>query len=660
MLLRANRRWVFLGTSKFLIVPFGLGRLWLSWDDLFFGSPISEKGVFVNISGVIQFVRDTARIQGDRKSLENPLYLFKWLFISTLIGIGTGTGIIIFYETIGWFTHWGLGMVVGYFPPEATGEGSSRVMSLWSAARPWMLPIVTTLGGLMAGLMVWRLAPEAEGHGTDATITAFHEGDALRLRTPLVKLVTSALLIGTGGSTGPEGPAGQIGAGFGSAIARLLGLDQEDQRIALTSGIGAGIGAIFRAPLGGAVLAAEILYRSDVEVEALIPALISSIVSYSIFGVWSGWNPIFVLTGTQGFSSPIQLIYYGALGVLCGATGLFFARSMHQLEAFFQRLEMPRWLKPACGGLVVGLMGLALPQILGMGYGWIQVEMGLGLFSLPIWILLLLPFIKTWATGFSVGSGGPGGLFGPGMVVGGMLGALIWRISYHVLPGLPTTSAPFVIIGMMALFGSISHAPLAMMLMVAEMTGNLSLLAPAMIAVGVAYMVVGRHTMYPSQPDTRADSPAHRLHLSFPLLATLVAHQAMKPLKWSLRMDQTLDEATCVLEEHEARGGPILDDQGNFVGVLTMTDIQRVNPGERAQQNVGEVMTKHALVCSPERPLDEVLEAMTMQRISWVPVVEGDDLACGQQVIGLLTIPNIMQTYRDTKVRSTKHISDEV
>src|SRR5690242_21455486 len=105
-------------------------------------------------------------------------------------------------------------MVVGYFPPQPTGEGSSQEMSFWSVARPWMLPILTTLGGLVAGIIVFRIAPEAEGHGTDTTITAFHEGKAVLLRTPLVKLLTSALLIGTGGSAGPEGPAGQIGAGI--------------------------------------------------------------------------------------------------------------------------------------------------------------------------------------------------------------------------------------------------------------------------------------------------------------------------------------------------------------------------------------------------------------------------------------------------------------
>ena len=134
----------------------------------------------------------------------------------------------------------------------------------------------------------------------------------------------------------------------------------------------------------------------------------------------------------------------------------------------------------------MGLIGLVLPEALGMGYGWVQVSMSPALLSIPLWVVLLLPFAKIVTTGFSIGSGGSGGIFGPGMVIGAMVGAIVWRLSYHVLPGVPDTPAPFVIVGMMALFGGIAHAPLAVMLMVAEMTGNLSMLAPAMIAVGIS------------------------------------------------------------------------------------------------------------------------------------------------------------------------------
>ena len=420
------------------------------------------------------FLRRLFLLRRTSHSFENPRYLLKWVLISTSIGIVAGLGAIAFYAAIHFASDLFLGQLVGYFPPDPAGEGGRGVMSFWSSAHPWLLPVITTLGGLAAGIIVFSLAPEAEGHGTDAAIAAFHQGKPIRARIPLVKLVASAITIGTGGSAGREGPAAQISAGFGSILATVLRLDAQDRRIALATGIGAGIGAIFRAPLGGAILAAEILYKDDLEVEAIIPALIASIVGYSIFGSWSGWSPIFATPANLAFSSPPQLLYYIVLGLLCGLVGLLYARGFYGITDIFHHIPLPRWIKPAIGGLCVGLIGLVLPQALGMGYGWVQVSMGTGLLALPLWVIIILPFAKIVTTGFTVGSGGSGGIFGPGMVIGGMLGAMVWRLCYHVLPGIPDTPGPFVIVGMMALFGGIAHAPIAVMLMVAEMTGNLS------------------------------------------------------------------------------------------------------------------------------------------------------------------------------------------
>jgi CIC family chloride channel protein len=207
-----------------------------------------------------------------------------------------------------------------------------------------------------------------------------------------------------------------------------------------------------------------------------------------------------------------------------------------------------------------------------MGYGWVQVSMGTGLLALPLWVIIALPFAKILTTGLTVGSGGSGGIFGLGMVIGGMLGATVWRLFYHVLPGIPDTPSPFVIVGMMALFGGIARAPLAVMLMVAEMTGNLSMLAPAMIAVGLSYLIVGQETIYMSQLETRVDSPAHRLQFAFPLLSTLSVRQAMTPVLVALRETQTLAEAAALLALHDRHGAPVLDEKGLLRGVLTQTD----------------------------------------------------------------------------------------
>ncbi len=604
----------------------------------------------------ITFLRRLFHIRRTKRSFESPRYLLKWLLISTLIGLVAGVGAIAFYAAIHFSSDIFLGRLVGYLPPDPAGEGvGTHVMPFWSAAHPWLLPLVTAAGGLVAGIIVFTLAPEAEGHGTDAAIGAFHQGKSIRARIPLIKLVASAITIGTGGSAGREGPAAQISAGFGSILANVLRLDVQDRRIALATGIGAGIGAIFRAPLGGAILAAEILYKNDLEIEAIIPALIASIVGYSVFGAWSGWNPIFATNSNLAFTSPPQLLYYVVLGVLCGVVGLLYARGFYGITHIFHRLRLPNWLKPGIGGLLVGLIGLVLPQALGMGYGWVQVSMGQGLLGIPLWVILLLPFAKILTTGLSIGSGGSGGIFGPGMVIGGMLGATVWRLSYHVLPGVPPTPAPFVIVGMMALFGGIAHAPLAVMLMVAEMTGNLSMLAPAMIAVGIASILVGKTTIYTSQVDTRADSPAHRLQLSFPLLSTLAVRQAMSALTLRFTCDQTVTEAEKQLANHIESGAPVVDERGYLQGVLTLADIQRIPLAEREKYSVKEAVHHDPLFVSPDDTLDEALEALTSQRVSWAPVVDVETVN-GEHVIGTISAASIIRLYRQTLAKDSRRM----
>lgn len=604
----------------------------------------------------ITFVRRLFHVRRIGRNFENPRYLLKWLFISTLIGIVAGLGAIAFFEGISFVNDILLGKLVGYLPPLPAGEGQTIIMPLWGAARPWLLPVITTAGGLVAGIIVFTWAPEAEGHGTDAAIKAFHEGSSIRARIPLIKLVASAITIGSGGSGGREGPSAQISAGFGSLLANALHLDVQDRRIAIATGIGSGIGAIFRAPLGGAILAAEILYKNDLEVEAIIPALMASIIGYSVFGFYTGWTPIFAPSGSLAFTTPLQLFYYVFLGLLCGLVGVLYARGFYGITHFFHRLRLPNWSKPAIGGLMVGLIGLVLPQALGMGYGWVQVSMGNGLLGIPLWVILLLPFAKIVTTGLSIGSGGSGGIFGPGMVIGGTLGAVVWRLCYHVLPGVPDTPSPFVIVGMMALFGGIAHAPLAVMLMVAEMTGNLSMLAPAMIAVGISSIIVGKVSIYSSQVDTRADSPAHRLQMSFPLLSTLSVSKAMSALTLRFSPKQTVAEVEALLTGQVESGGCVLDDKGNLLGVLTQIDIQRVPLGERKQKRVSDAMNREVLIAYPDETLDEALEQLTGHRVSWMPVIDVEATAAGKHVIGILTAADIVHAYRETLMKDSRRM----
>jgi CIC family chloride channel protein len=389
----------------------------------------------------------------------------------------------------------------------------------------------------------------------------------------------------------------------------------------VAAGIGAGIGAIFRAPLGGALLAAEILYLHDIEVEAIIPSLIASIVGYTIYGAVLGYEPIFGQHPALELGAPIQLLYYGLLGLLSGAGGVLYARTFYGTTDAFRRLKIPRVLKPAIGGLAVGLFGVAIPQVLHTGYGWVQLVMTReGVLAMSPALLLAIPFAKMVATSFSIGSGGSGGIFGPGMVIGGMLGALLWRMGLAMgLPSLPSDPAPFVIIGMMSLFGGIAHAPLAVMLMVAEMTGTLSLLAPAMIAVAIATAIVGDETIYRAQLRDRASSSFHRARLSEPLLATLSVQDAIDEavaVTESMSIDEALQRVIAV----SSPGACVLNEQGEIVGGVSREALTRVPTDERSAP-VSTVAVRVAL--SPSQSLEEGMRVLTDAGTDVAPVVDG-------------------------------------
>lgn len=447
-------------------------------------------------------------------SIRNSGYLRKWLLLGITIGVISGLGAVVFYLALKYTGDFLLGYLAAYHIPTPAAEGGSHGSAGFT--RPWAIPLVTTAGALVSALLVAKLAPEATGHGTDAAIEAVHtDPRAIRFRAVGVKMVASALTIGSGGSGGREGPTAQISAGFCSLLTRRLGLSDEDGRLAVALGIGAGIGAIFAAPLGGAVLGASISYRDDFDYRCLLPGFITSGTAYAVLGAFLGFAPLFgYIDAEYRFEKPWPLLWFVVLGLAAAAVGYLYARTFHAAIRLTRRLPGGPVLKPAAGGLLVGLLALLIPQILGTGYGWAQLAADrAALLDIPLWIVVVLPFAKIIATSLSIGTGGSGGLFGPGIVIGAFCGAAIWRLSEATgLPGVPDGPGIFVVVGMMACFGCVARAPLAIMIMVAEMTGSFSVVPGAIIAVGIAALLLSRTnvTIYEAQRLNRETAEAER------------------------------------------------------------------------------------------------------------------------------------------------------
>jgi CIC family chloride channel protein len=585
--------------------------------------------------------------------LESASYTRKWLALGGLIGITAGLGAVVFYETLREATHLFLGVIAGYTVPTPVGEGSQAASAHFT--RPWAIPLVACVGALAGAILVFGIAPEAEGHGTDAAIDAVHHNPrGIRLRAVAVKIVASALTIGSGGSGGREGPTGQISAGFGSFLARLFDLSPADARIAVASGIGSGIGSIFGAPLGGAVLATEIMYRDDFEVEALLPSFIASIVGYVVFGSIEGFGPLFGIVESYRLTDARQLLWFGLIGILGGLIGLLYAKGFYGIAELFGRLPIPRWTRPALGGLIVGCVALAIPEVLGTGYGWIQQGLGPQLLHIPLWIVLVLPLARILTTGLSIGSGGSGGIFGPGMVIGAFVGAAVWRLFEPLVPSLGHDPAPYVIVGMMSCFGSISRAPLAIMLMVAEMTGTLSLIVPAMVAVGLATLIVRRtdDTIYRSQLRSRAESPAHRILSGLPLLGAIPATEAMAAPSCVLADPVTVAAARAEMEAQAVEAAPLVDSEGRYVGVVTLEVVRKASR-EPDAPSVASLVDAGFSPIHKAVHLDVVLDTLTSTPQTWAAVVDDE-----RRVVGTIAISDLVPSYRRSLQASLRRVND--
>ncbi len=442
-------------------------------------------------------------------------YTRRMSLLGLITGIMSGFAALVVYYSLGLTQQLFMGDLLGYNVPAAFGEGGTTSF-IFHVSKYYLIPVSIVLGALVAGIIVYKFAPETEGHGTDAVISAFHNRQGFfRKRVWVVKLVASALTIGSGGSAGREGPAAQVSAGIMSVVSRNLKISNDEKRLLGTVALGSAIGAIFRSPFAGALMSAEILYRHDMEVDAIFPSLIASAVAFVIFGAVAGYSPIF---GMLSYTfSPQDMLTFALLGVVCGVMAKVYVRVFYKIHDLMESVRIKKMFKPALGAVFTAAIALAFPEIMGVGYGWAQFMISGNLnafntYGIPLVLFFfILALAKIAATATTVGSGGSGGVFAPGMFIGACVGIFVALLLNALIPGSvpPPYLGAFAIVGMLSFFGAASKVPVSVSLMVTEMTGSLTLLPGAMFGIAAAYLASGESTIYGSQVDTRKDSPAH-------------------------------------------------------------------------------------------------------------------------------------------------------
>ncbi len=596
----------------------------------------------------------------------------RWIFYAAVVGIIAGIGGITFQVIEQQVFHYALELGAGYSPKEADGENRlfAHVEREFS---PGMLLLVLAAGGLVSGWLVYTFAPEAEGHGTDAAIEAFHfKRGYIRPIVPLIKLLASAITIGTGGSGGREGPIAQIGAGFGSYWGTLLNLPARDRRILLAVGMSAGIGAVFRAPLAGALFAAEIMYsESDLESDVIVPAAVASTISYSIFSYWLPPEIRFVpLFGTglqHHVTSLMELIPMSVLAIVLVGVAAIYIKTFYGIHKAFKKLPVPRLLRPVLGALLAGVLGLGLYYyfgqdmralgILGTGYGVLQEtlrspeKVGVGL-------LVCVALGKILTTSLTIGSGGSGGVFGPSMVIGGCTGAAFGQFVHQLNPALVPQPAIYAIVGMAGFFAGAANAPISTIVMVSELTGDYGLLVPTMWVSIICFILCRRWTLYEKQLPTRLDSPAHRGDLLVDVLEGLQVSDVPLVQRQTLPEKTNLREILRTVAESRQHYFPVVDGQGAFVGIFSTDDVRAYLFNETIWElaNARDVMTTQVVSVTPSDDLNTALKRFTDLNLDELPVLNPEDRT---QLLGMLRRRDVIRRYNQTLHHLQQEARDE-
>jgi CIC family chloride channel protein len=587
------------------------------------------------------------------------------LGLSLVVGVISGLGAIVFYAACQFVFHFALDVGAGYHPHTPGGE-PPLLAETTGTLRPWLLLVVPVLGGILSGFIVFTLAPEAEGHGTDAAIAAyhFHQGD-IRPRVPLVKIVASAVTLGTGGSGGREGPIAQIGAGFGSFLGRLLRLAPAERRILMAAGMGAGVAAIFRAPLAGALFAAEVLYRSpDFESEVIIPAGLASVIAYCTFGLVFGWAPLFSLPpeliSVLSFQEPLHLVSYTLLALFLVVLAMLYTRSFYGLTHLFHGLSIPPHFKPALGALLTGLLGVALYHLLGQeqrvlavlsfGYGAIQDAMIVSPAVEGSLFLALLLFAiavgKILTTSLTIGSGGSGGVFGPSMVIGGCAGGALGIFLHWLWPALVPHPASFVIVGMAGFFAAAAKTPFSTLVIVSEMTGNYNLLLPTLWVCALTFLLSDEQSLYSSQVESRSRSPAHQGDYVRDVLSGLQVSQFLMPQEQVpvLHPGDCLEVIMERLASTPYTALPVTEEDGHFLGMVGLDQVHLASrlPNLHPFVLAADLMRVDVVPLHAGDRLDQALELFVENNLMELPVVDDTPQ---QRVIGLVKRADVSSTY---------------
>ncbi len=525
--------------------------------------------------------------------------------------------------------------------PEDPIEVAQQLAWGWKIAVP-------ALGGLLVGPLIYFFAREARGHGVPEVMKAVAlRGGIIRGRIVAVKALASSLSIGTGGSVGREGPIVQIGSAFGSSLGQWMGLNTMGIRTLVGCGAAAGISATFNAPIAGAIFAAEIIV-GHFAVTQFTPIVISSVVATVASRFFLGNYPAFKVPEYQ-IVSPFELLPYLATGVLAGLVAVAFIRTLSFTETAFERLPMPEYLKAAVGGVLVGIIGLQLPQVFGVGYTTISLALAGTLSAVTMAALVATKIV---ATSITIGSGGSGGVFAPSLFLGAMLGGVVGTLVSQYFPGATASSGAYALVTMGAVVAATTHAPISAIIIIFELTQTIDIIPALMSACVVSSLVsqlLSRDSIYTSKLRRQGIDLKETVDPN--VLKTLYVRDVIDDEPEIVPESANFQAILDLVVQSDHAQFFVQNDAGNLLGAISLSEVRRLIYEQEALRHLvvaGDLVdTRHPSV-TPDDDLSVVMQIFSGTRLDEIAVVDTGD---SRRLVGTVSEKDVAEASQNEQLR---------
>lgn len=562
------------------------------------------------------------------------------LILGGIIGVLCGYGAVIFHESISIIK-------VLFFDYPGRLFGLNTLLN----SREWYIKIIIILvpavGGLLAGILAYYFERDRTRDGIPDVIDAVaSRGSIIKGRVSILKTIGSALSIGTGGAGGKEGPIVQIGASIGSAFGQYLSTSSDKLKILVGCGAAAGLSAAFNVPIGGALFAMEIILHTF-NARSFSPIIIASVFGTVISRAYLGSQPAFQIPN-YNLASNTEFIFYIILGVLAALTAVYFVKIFLGIDGYFGKVKrIPKILRPAIGGLGVGVIGLYLPEVYGFSYDAISSSLS---HPTAFWILLALVIFKPLATALTIGSGGNGGTFAPSLFTGAMLGGCFGLIVNHFFPAISAPPGAYALVGMGAVVAGTTHASLTALIMVFEMTGNYKIILPLMLTIIISTTlskILLKGSLYTIKFEREGkgiDIYGRKISILKSLPISNMIEQNPDLVDEGFTFKDLLD----TVKDSRFTNIMVKDDEGNLVGQIDFQDIRNAVLDDETRHILqflvaGDLMTGNIPSITSDKNCDDALSLMENEDLDYIPVMD----KLSNKYIGIVTREAILKKYQN-------------